>query len=224
MKTLENYIPEHIEPVIQARYKGLPTRLFEGKTFDEIKKIIHQKFVTSNEKIIVPRKLDAAEIGTLRSNYPELLEVKLPKLKEEQREIVEQAESAIKQAKQEIINAHDRVTAVLTQLSDISMLVSAGTKDMTLEQPQCYCFVAHGHYLYYAWVKEEFILVKVQKIIDNGESNSLFTQGEQNAAAFKEQLGIDLLQVFDERKAYAQIDAEAYESQIEEELSQTNEE
>lgn len=204
MKTLENYIPERIEPVIAERYSELPRQIFvQFTSLDEIKKVIHKQFVTTNEKITVQRKMDAAEIGVLRENYPELLEVKLPKLKNELAEIMIAAESAIKEAKSSIQNAQDRVNACLTEMADIAHLVAVGTKDLTLEQPQCYCFPVCGHYLYYAWVNDQFMLVRVQKIRDI-EATELFTQGEQNMEAFVKNLEINLAAILDERKVYAE--------------------
>lgn len=213
MKTLENYIPERIEPIIAKRYEELPKQLFtEAKSLDEIKKVIHKHFVTTNEKIVVQRKLDAAEVGTYRSNYPDLLEQVLPKLKKEQAEIIENAEAAIKDAKRAMQEAQDRVNACLTQMSDIAYIVNAGYKDMTLEQTQCYCFPVCGHYLYYAWVNAQFTLVRVQQIQSN-EKGQLFTQGEQNTEAFLKHLNVNLVALLDERKAFAanDIEQQAYE-------------
>lgn len=217
MKTLENYIPERIEPIIAKRYEELPKVIFpDAESLEEIKKVIHKHFVTTNEKVIVQRKLDAAEIGTYRSNYPELLEQILPKLKTEQSEIIEQAEAAIKDAKRAMTDAQDRINACMIQMSDIASLVNAGHKDMTIEQPQCYCFPACGHCLYYAWINMQFILVKVQPM-NNVVGGQLFTQGEQNVEAFAAHLGINFTALLDERKAYAEdqtIEQQTYQEAV----------
>lgn len=216
MKTLENYTPECIEPVIAEQYSELPKTIFEeSKKLDDIKKVIHKHFVTTNERITVPRKLDATEISILRSNYPELLEIKLPKLKSEMLEITETAEATIKEAKRSIQEARDRVNACLTEMADVAHLVSVGTKDVTFELQQCYCFPVCGHHLYYAWVNERFALIRVTQINDR-QSGELFTHGEQNMEAFEKHLSVNFATLLDERKAYAE--QQAYEEMVMSEL------
>lgn len=205
MKTLENYIPENIRFVLPAiAEQELPLRLFDGaKSLEEIKKVIHKNFVSTNERLIVRRHMDAAEIGTLRSNYPELIEERLPILKRELTRAREDAAIAVAKAKQDVQDAQDRLTACETQIADIANLVNDATKDVTLEQHQCYCFPVEGFYLYFAWIQDQFKLVHLSRIFER-ERGQLFTQGEQNLEAFVKHCHVDFRSLLNERMAYSE--------------------
>lgn len=196
-KTMENtssYIPSHIEVVIPKVYGKLPHVLFQGaQSLEEVQKTLHKKFITTNEKIKVYRKLDNYEVKFLRDNYSQLLENKLPIVKEQLAIIEEDTKRVVKEAK-------DRLVACETQIQDLVSQVRDGKKEITLEQNQCYRIPACGHYLFFAWLNDEFSLVRVEKIPE-WDANKIFSQGEQNVEAFQAIFGIDIVALLDERKA-----------------------
>lgn len=203
MTTINDYIPKRIEVIIPKLYEKLPKTMFDGaESLEDVQKVLHKEFVTTNERLNVFRKLDNFEIKTIRENYSVLLEQKLPVVKEEYARIQEEAKTAV-------TNAKDRLNACEANITDLVSQVRDGRKEICLEQTQCYRIPACGHYLFFAWVNEEFTLVEVQKIPE-WDASKLFSQGEQNEAAFKRIFGIDIIALLDERKAAtkAQVDEE----------------
>lgn len=194
MKDLTSYTPQRTEIAIAKQYDKLPQTLFDGaESLEQVQKILHVEFVTTNEPIKVFRKLDSYEVSTIRSNYSELLEDKLPVVKDEYATIQENAKKAIQDAK-------DRYTSCETQIQDLVYQVKNGKKEIELDQNSCYRIPAVGHYLYFSWINEEFTLVNVEKIPE-WDADKIFSQGEQNVEAFKRILGIDIVSLLDERKA-----------------------
>lgn len=194
MENTSTYIPSHIEVVIPKVYEKVPHVLFQGaKSLEEVQKTLHKKFITTNEKIKVHRKLDNFEVKFLRENYSQLLENKLPVVQEQLAVIEEDTKRVVKEAKY-------RLAACETQIQDLASQVRDGKKEITIEQNQCYRIPACGHYLFFAWLNDEFSLVRVEKIPE-WDANKIFSQGEQNVEAFKTIFGIDIVALLDERKA-----------------------
>lgn len=191
---LNTYIPKRIEVVIPKRYDNLPKTMFDGaKTLKDVQKVLHKEFVTENQELKVFRKLDSFEVKTIREGYSVLMEQKLPIVKEEFAEIQEEAKKAVQAAK-------DRWSACEANINDLVSQVRDGRKEICLEQTQCYRIPACGHYLFFAWLNDEFTLVEVAKIPE-WDANKIFSQGEQNEEAFKRIFGIDIVTLLDERKA-----------------------
>lgn len=67
--------------------------------------------------------------------------------------------------------------------------VKTGNREVFLED--AYRIAADGHYLYYAWIKKEFRLVKVE-VIPSGNADDIFSQQEKNHAFFKENYNLSL--------------------------------
>lgn len=197
MENLTGYIPEKIEVIIPKQYEKLPTVLFEGaKSLEDVQKILHKEFVTTNEKIKVLRKLDTHEVRVIRGNYSELLEKKLPVVKADFLRIQEDCKAAVTEAK-------DKLSACETNINDLVAQVRSGSKEVTFEQNQCYRIPACGYYLYFAWVNSAFTLVSVDPI-PQWDANKIFSQGEKNVEAFKNLFGINITALIDERKAAQQ--------------------
>lgn len=194
MKTLTDYTPKRIEIIIPKQYEKVPQTIFDGaKTLEEVQKVLHKEFVTTNETLKVLRKLDNYEVKTIRENYSLLLEQKLPIVKEELERIVEETKRALTDAK-------DKVVACEANINDLVKQVRDGNKEITLEQNQCYRIPVSGHYLYFAWINDTFALVRVERIPE-WDAGKIFSQGEQNMEAFNRIFGIDIIAVLDERKA-----------------------
>ncbi|MEG2613298.1 MAG: hypothetical protein RR971_07395 [Alistipes sp.] len=192
MENLTGYIPETIEVIIPKVYDKVPHVLFDGaKSLEDVQKILHKEFVTTNERVKVLRKLDAHEVRTLRGNYSELLEKKLPIVKEDFLRISEDCKAAVTEAK-------DKLNACETNINDLVKQVRDGTKEVTFEQDKCYRIPVCGYYLFFAWVNEIFTLVSVETI-PQWDADKIFSQGEKNIEAFKSVFGIDITTLIDER-------------------------
>ncbi len=184
MKDLKNYAPENPEFVLPEEL-SFPNVLFVGaKNMDEVRKHLSGKFITESVTSgKTDRKLDAYEKATIRANYAELLEDVQPQLERALSVIEEEMKSQVSEAK-------ERLQAVRTQIRDFVYEVKRGIKEVNLP-PDTIKIPVKGFYLFYAWIGNEFRLVRAEKI-PAWDKEKLFSNLETNKEAFLDVLGIDI--------------------------------
>lgn len=162
-----------------------PQVIFEGaKNIDEVRKFLSGEFIVENPiNAQATRYLCVDEIADIRNKYAELLENDQPEL--------EKALAAIEErCKSEVRDAKDRLQAVNTQIKDLVSEVRKGTTDMKLASDTTIKMALQGHWLYYSWLDDKFMLCKVERIPDWNEQD-LFANEETNKEAFRKVLGYE---------------------------------
>lgn len=197
MIDLKNYAP--VQPEFKLpKSVSFPRVIFEGaKSMDEIRKFLSGRFIAesiSNGKAI--RLLDSYEKASLRANYSELMEDEQPKLEDQLADIEANCKQLTKEAK-------DKLQAVITQIRDLVYQVKRGDKEVDLPSDSTVRIPLDGHYLYYAWINNQFQLCRVDKI-PSWDEQSLFANQETNKEAFREVLGIDIDEAHNDEQIAAQ--------------------
>lgn len=183
MIDLKDYTPK--EPEFKLPNGNFPRVIFkDAKDMNQIRKHLSGRFVTENLRgAKAMRLLDDYEKSSIRANYGELLENEQPELEAELEQVREACKKKVK-------DAEERLQAVRTQIKDLVFQVKNGLKEFDLPADSVR-MPLDGHCLYYAWLNEEFRLVKVEPI-PTWDKDNLFNQLETNKEAFKEVLGIDI--------------------------------
>lgn len=177
-----------------------PQVIFENaKSIEQVRKFLSGDFIVENPiNAQATRYLCADEIADIRTKYAELLENDQPEL--------EKALNAIEErCKAEIRDAKDRLQAVNTQIKDLVSEVRKGTTDMKLASETTIKMALQGHWLYYSWLDDKFMLCKVERIPDWNEQD-LFANEETNKEAFRKVLGYEFNE--DEQTATSEGTAE----------------
>lgn len=184
MTDITNYAPENPKFQIASKHSKFPVVLFDGaKDYDEVRRIIADKFVGINTKRKVLRLLDEFEKKSIRANYAELME-------NDRIEAEQKLAEARAMAKAMIEDASDRLKAVETRIDDYVGQVNRGTKEVELvEENSCRMTVAN-HHLYYSWINGVFTLTAVEEVPE-WEMRDLFSQQDRNHTALKEMFGYD---------------------------------
>lgn len=184
MQDIRNYVPEKPRFQIAPKHNQYPAVLFEGaKNFDEIKKLIAEKFIGINTGAKVFRLLDNYEITTIRANYSELMEN--DRIEAEANLLQIQAE-----AKAMVDGAKSRLQSIETQIDDLVSQVKNNNKEVELLEENSYRLTVSNHHLYYSWVGEEFTLTRVDEVPE-WEMRDLFSQQDKNHAALRDMFGFD---------------------------------
>lgn len=185
MIDLKNHEPANPEFKLPKNV-SFPRVIFEGaKNMDDIRKHLSGAFIAeSMTSATAVRYLDDFERCAIRANYGELLEDEQPKLEAQLDEIKAKAKAQVK-------DAEDKLQACNTQIRDLVYQVKKGDKEVDLPADSTVRIPIDGYYLFYAWVNEEFRLVRADKI-PSWEEQTLFANQETNKKAFKEVLGIDI--------------------------------
>lgn len=184
MKDLTDYVPEQIQFKLPASVH-FPEILFaDCICMDDVKKKLSEHFVAVQEKdVIANRVMDDYEVSTIRANYGEIAEEKMPELEN----TFERLKAEFNSAKKDF---EAKISSLNTQFKDLVYLAKKGIKDHPLNMSDTFRIPVLGYYLYYSWVNDAFSLALVQEIPKH-EYNDLFNSGGRNEESFKA-LGYEL--------------------------------
>ena len=201
-KDLKNYVPEHIEYVLEEAVKeqfpleldflGLKKANLLGekplKTKSDALKFVAKHFTsTFPDNELVTRKLDEFEIHNIREEYCMLQENEVKKRKDHLQETLER----IKLMKKE---AEDAYNSVLLEIEKYAAEVKLGTKDIRLKSTEVFSIAIAGHYCIYVWDEglKKFVLANAYPIPDRSE---IWANEEKNRKAMLEVFGLEFPEV-----------------------------
>lgn len=192
LKDLDGHRPSKIEFCLtesqKEMFKDVLVLCNGAKSADEPIKLLHDKFnalFPDNE--VVERKYDDFEVHAIREEYCIKQENEVPKRKEE-------LETVLAQIKQMKKNAEEAYNSALLEVSDLAARVKNGKTDFRLPSTKTARIALNGHFLFYAWIDDEFQLCKVQKIPE-WDRSGLWSQEDVNQQAMKEVFGIEFPEV-----------------------------
>lgn len=155
-----------------------PTVLFEGKTFDEIAKLLGSEFIVLQDKdVIVQRVMTEDEISEIRRVYGEIAEEELPEVRNKLEEITQ----AYKREKEELLG---QITALDNKFLDLVSVAKNGVTDYTPESDKTFRIPIAGHYLTYTYLNGKFQLAKSIPIPEN-QRYDLFNSSDKNSNSFE---------------------------------------
>lgn len=177
MQLIKDYTPDYIDFGIETN--EVPTILGEFETPEQAQSFINENFIYMHEKLETTRLMDEYEKETIRQEYINELEEKLPMY---QKELLEKA-SAAEKAKNEEKEAKEIENASLAKVKLLSAEVKKGITEINLDAALTYRIPLNGNYYYYTFVNNVLTLAKIREIPDF-ERSEIFNSSERNKEYF----------------------------------------
>jgi hypothetical protein len=133
-----------------------------------------------NQKITVFRFMDNFEKSETRKEYNDLLENKIPILEKE----LMKAHAAYTQAKKDLEDAKESVSATINETKALAMEVKRGVKDITLDDLYTWKVPFNGQFYFYTFIDGAIKLVKISDIPES-EKNEIFNSMSKNHEFFE---------------------------------------
>lgn len=151
--------------------------LFENEK--SVNEFIGKNLIAINQGISVNRFMDNIEKTELRKEYQDLLELKMPLL---ERELMK-ATAAYEEAKKELADAKELVSATTNEVKTLAIEVKRGTKSIELDSQFTWRVPFNGRFYFYTYIDKNLKLCKISDILEY-EKQEIFNASYQNEEFF----------------------------------------